>query len=258
MAQEPSIMELDQMITYHQRALSWIPRSHPTYTAYIHLLARSRFERYKLSKQKEDIDKSIVHYTEAIFLPPSWGFYLNVVQVFFQLVISLLRRSNKFKQPEDAKCAVEYLHYLRGLSFDNFEVPHELVTILLVQALGIQVKLEADGTGDIEEMVILCQELLTCHSSINYPTHAIDALVYAILCKFNQGKQVEPLDGVIQCLRDALKISPPELDLVPFALAITLIIRFWKNYADDDYNEAMTLLENSGLGICCESCARSG
>ncbi|KAI0295658.1 CHAT domain-containing protein [Multifurca ochricompacta] len=73
-------MELDQIITSHQRALSWIPRSHPTYTAYIHLLATSRFERYELSEQKEDLDKSIVHYTEAIFLPPSWGFYLNMVQ----------------------------------------------------------------------------------------------------------------------------------------------------------------------------------
>ncbi|KAI0293141.1 CHAT domain-containing protein [Multifurca ochricompacta] len=198
-------MELDQIITSHQRALSWIPQSHPTYTAYIHLLARSRFERYKLSKQKEDLDKSILHYTEAIFLPPSWELYLNVVQVFFQLVISLLRRSNEFEQPEDVKCVVEYLRYLRGLPLDTFEVPHKVATILLVDALGIQVKLEAGGTGDIEEMVMLCQELLTCHSSANYPTHAITALFSAIVCKFCQGKQVEPLDGdleeVIKCRR---------------------------------------------------------
>ncbi|KAI0297324.1 CHAT domain-containing protein [Multifurca ochricompacta] len=244
MAQEPSIKELDQMITYHQRALSWIPRSHPTYTAYIHLLARSRFERYKLSKQKEDLDKSIVHYTEAIFLPPSWGFYLNVVQVFFQLVVSLLRRSNEFEQPEDAKCAIEYLRHLRGLPLDTFEVPHEAVTTLLVEALGIQVVREADGTRDIEEMMILCQELLTCHSSVNYPTHAITTLATAILCKFCQEKQVEPLDGVIQCLRDALKILPPGSHQVLLGLAVSLMIRFWKNYSNDDYEEAMTLLES--------------
>ncbi|KAI0298421.1 CHAT domain-containing protein [Multifurca ochricompacta] len=244
MAQEPSIMELDQMITSHQCALSRIPRSHPTYTACIHRLARSRFKRYKLSEQKEDLDKSIAHYTEAIFLPPSWGFYLNVIQVFFRLALSLLRRSKKFKQPEDVKCAVEYFRYLRGLPLKTFEVPHKVVTSSLVQALGIQVELEAGGTGDIEEMLILCQELLACHSSANYPTQAITAFVYAILRKFSQGEQVQPLDGVIQCLRDALKIFPPDLHLVRFGLAASLLARFWKNYSNDDYEEAMALLES--------------
>ncbi|KAI0298367.1 CHAT domain-containing protein [Multifurca ochricompacta] len=242
MAQEPSIMELDQMITSHQCSLSCIPRSHPAYTAYIHLLATSRFKRYELSEQKEDLDKSIVHCTNAIFLPPSWGFYLNVVQVFFHLALLLLLRSNKFKQPEDAKCAVEYLRYLRGLPLDTFEVSNELVTTLLVQALASQVELEADGTQDIEEMVILCQELLTCHSS--ELTHAITALFTVILSKYCQGKQVEPLDEIIQWLRDTLKISPPDLHPLPLGLAAALMIRFGKFYSNDDYEEAMTLLES--------------
>ncbi|KAI0294714.1 CHAT domain-containing protein [Multifurca ochricompacta] len=243
MAQELSIMQLDQIITSHQRALSRIPRSHPPYTAYIHVLAKSRFLRYELSEQKEDLDKSIVHYIEAIFLPPSWGFYLNVVQIFFQLVLSLLHRSGKFKQPEDAKCAVEYLRYLRGLPLDTFEVSHKVVTASLVQALGIQVELETGGTRDIEEMVMLCQELLTCHCSENYPTDAITALFFAILCKFCQRKQVQPLDGVIQCLRDALKIFPPGSHLVLLGLATSLVIRYGTNYSNGDYEEAMTLLE---------------
>ncbi|KAI0297316.1 CHAT domain-containing protein [Multifurca ochricompacta] len=199
MAQESSIMELDQMITSHQRALSRIPRSHPLYTTYIHRLARSRFERYKLSEQKEDLDKSIVHYTEAIFLPPSWGFYLNVVQIFFQLALSLFLRSEKFKQPED--------------------VSHELVTASLVKALTIQVELEADEKRDIEEMVMLCQELLTW-------------------------KQVEPIDGVIQCLRDALKILPPGSHDILLGLIMFLLIRYGTNYSNNDYDEAITLLES--------------
>ncbi|KAI0291164.1 CHAT domain-containing protein [Multifurca ochricompacta] len=87
-------MELDQIIISHQRALSWIPRSHPAYTACIHRLARSRFERYQLSEQKEDLDKSIVHFTEAIFLPPSWGLYLNVVQSLSQRFRLLRRRQD--------------------------------------------------------------------------------------------------------------------------------------------------------------------
>ncbi|KAI0293138.1 CHAT domain-containing protein [Multifurca ochricompacta] len=244
MAQELSIIELDQIITYLQRVLSRIPRSHPTYTACVYILAESRFIRYKLSKQKEDLDKSILHWTEAIFLPPSWGLYLNVVQVFFELVLCLLHRWKEFNQPEDVKCAVEYLRHLRGLPLDTFEVSHKVVTILLVQVLGIQVKLEADGTGDIEEMVMLCQEFLTCHSSENYLTYAIPALANAILRKFLQGKQIQPLDGVIQCLRDALKISLPDFHLVLLVLAAALLIRFRRDYSDGDYDEAMTLLES--------------
>ncbi|KAI0293377.1 CHAT domain-containing protein [Multifurca ochricompacta] len=246
MAQELSIMELDQMITSYQCALSWTPRSHPTYTACIHLLAKSQFIRYELSEQRGDLDKSIVHYTEAIFLPPSSRLYLNVVQVFFQLVLSLLHRSEKFKQPEDAKCAVEYLRYLRGLPLKTFEVPHEFATSSLVRALGIQVELEAGGTGDIEEMVILCQELLTCHSSADYSAGAIAivALSGVIIEVFSQGKHVQPLDEVIQCLRDALKICPPDLHVVPLGLATALTIRFWKIYSNDDYEEAVTLLES--------------
>ncbi|KAI0296945.1 CHAT domain-containing protein [Multifurca ochricompacta] len=93
-------------------------------------------------------------------------------------------------------------------------------------------------------MVILCQELLTCHSSENHTTYAIDALFSAILWKFNQGKQVQPLDGVIQCFRDALKIFPPGSHEVLLGLAASLSIRYKTNYSNDDYDEATTLLEN--------------
>ncbi|KAI0294715.1 CHAT domain-containing protein [Multifurca ochricompacta] len=236
-------MELDQIIASHQHALSWIPRSHPAYTAYILLLATSRFKRYELSEQKEDLDKSIVHYTEAIFLPPSWGFYLNVVQVFFLLVVSLFRRSLDFRQLEDAKCAVEYLRHLRGLPLDTFEVPHEIVTLSLVQALAIQVELKAGGTHDIEEMMILCREL-TSNNPGRYPANAIVAFAWAIIHRVSQKKQVQSLDEVIQCLRDALKTCLPSLHLVSLGLAAALVVRFRTTYSNNDYEEAMTLLEN--------------
>ncbi|KAI0298416.1 hypothetical protein B0F90DRAFT_1918443 [Multifurca ochricompacta] len=206
MVQELSIMELDQMITSYQCALSWTPRSHPTYTACIHLLAKSQFIRYELSEQREDLDKSIVHYTEAIFLPPSSRLYLNVVQVFFQLVLSLLHRSEKFKQPEDAKCAVEYLRYLRELPLKTFEVPHEFATHHLFGRWVFKLSWKR-GTGDIEEMLILCQELLTCTAQQTIqPGHSPCS---PISCKYCQEKKVQPLDGIIQCFRDALKIFPP-------------------------------------------------
>ncbi|KAI0298378.1 CHAT domain-containing protein [Multifurca ochricompacta] len=93
-------------------------------------------------------------------------------------------------------------------------------------------------------MVILCQELLACHSSVNYPTCAILALDSAISYKFRQWKQVEPLDEVIQCLRDALKIFPPGSHRVLFGLVTSLFVRYRTNYSNGDYDEAMTLLES--------------
>ncbi len=101
----------------------------------------ARFGRYKLSQQKDDLDKSILHYTEAIFLPPfsEVGVSLNIVQLLFRLAFALLHRS-EFEQPEDIKYAIEYLRYLRGLPLDSFDVHRNSVTTSLIQALAIQVE----------------------------------------------------------------------------------------------------------------------
>ncbi|KAI0298341.1 hypothetical protein B0F90DRAFT_710441 [Multifurca ochricompacta] len=223
MAPEPTVVEIDQYIAYVQNVLLLFPRPCFAHTICIHTLAMMRFKRYRFSDQKEDLDKSILHYTEAIFLsPPLDGASLNIILLFFQLASSLLRRSKAFKQPEDAKYAVEYLRFLRELPLDTFGVLRNVVTTSLVQALAVPVKLDA----------------------ARYPTGAILALAGAIMEIFYQGKQLQPLDEVIQCLRDALKICPPDLDLVPLGLAVTLVIRFGTTYLNDDYEEAMILLEN--------------
>ncbi|KAI0298357.1 CHAT domain-containing protein [Multifurca ochricompacta] len=246
MASELTVVEIDQHIAYIQNALSLFPRPHSGHTIRIYALAMMRYKRYRLSDQKEDLDKSILHYTEAIFLSPLPldGPSLNIIQLFFQLVSALLRRSKAFKRPEDAKYAVEYLRFLRELPLDTFDVPRNFVTTSLVEALAVQVKLEAGGTQDIEEMVTLCRELLTSNNPECYPTDAILAFAGVIMSRFCQGKQVKPLDEVIQYLREALKICPPSLHPVPLGLATALMIRFGTIYLNDDYEEAMTLLEN--------------
>jgi tetratricopeptide (TPR) repeat protein len=210
---------------------------------------KSRLERYNLSQQKEDLSKSIVHCTEAILLPPVSrdGAHLNnALQLLFYLARSLLERSKKFKQPEDIEYSIEYLRYLRGLPLDSFDprVPRNLLTTLLIRALGIQVDLEAgDGTPNIKEMVELCRELLTSNISADFPIGAFQFLDQALIAETIRGRPIRLLDQVIECLRDAVKVCPPDSYHLSIALANQLYHRFTETHSTDDYEEATALLE---------------
>ena len=88
-------------------------------------LAGARWKRYRLLREKEDLDKSILHCTLAIFLPPVSrdGFFLsNVFDLFFHLTRALVERSEEFEQHERINYPIEYLRILRG-SFDGGTVP---------------------------------------------------------------------------------------------------------------------------------------
>jgi tetratricopeptide (TPR) repeat protein len=209
----------------------------------------ARFARHNLSQQKEDLDKSILHYTEAILLPPvSWalsqdGSFLNHVQTLFRLALALLKRS-EFELPEGIKYAIEYLRYIRRFPLDSFDCPRTDVTTWLIRALGAQVSLDAgNGTQDIEEMVVLCDELLSCSTSELVPTTAFVHLREAVGVEFNRGLPTETLDQVIKCLRNAVKVRPPGSYKVVYALAETLGTRFMKAHSKEDYEEAEALLQ---------------
>jgi hypothetical protein len=210
----------------------------------------ARFARYKLSNQKEDLDKSILHYTEAIFLPPmsQAGPFPNFVQTFFRLASALLVRSEKFEQPEGIKYVIEYLRYIRGFPLDSFDVPRTDVTTSLIRALRTQVTLGAgNGTQDIKEMVVLCNELLSSSKSAVIPAAAFWCLGMAAEIEFKRGLPIEMLDEIIECLRDAVKAYPPDsydaYHEVMFMLAFTLCIRFKKTYSKKDHEEASEVLE---------------
>ncbi len=224
--------------------LSLYPRSHLYHTIGVYILAMARFARCSLSQQKEDLDKSIVHYTEAIFLPPVSRTGLNVVQLLFRLSFALLVRSEKFKQPHDIKYSIEYLRYLRGLPLGSFDLPRNTVTSSLIRALGIRVESEAgDGTRNIKEMVVLCRELLTSNISAGFPVAAFMSLNEAVNAEFDRGRPVQSLDEAIQFLRDAVRMYPPGSHLVLYALADTLRTRFVETHSNDDYEGAMALIE---------------
>ena len=244
-----SIADFDHDIAFLQNSLSLYSRSQSEYINCVNDLVNARGMRYELSKEKDDLDKSILYCTEAIFLPPvsqNRPDPNNVFQLLFVLAYALLERSEEFEQSEGIEYSVKYLRYLRGFPLDSYNVPKTLVTRSLVRPLGLQVKSEdGGGSQNIKEMVALCRELLTSNFLADFPTAAFGYLRAAADAEFRRGLLVELLDEVIECNRDAVKKCPPGSYSVLYALASTLYLRFLKTHSKEDYEEAMALTESA-------------
>ncbi|KAH9019071.1 hypothetical protein EDB85DRAFT_585146 [Lactarius pseudohatsudake] len=262
MAPKSSITDMiDGYIADLQNVLSRHPRSHSIHIMGVYALAVTRSARYNLSQQKEDLNKSVLHYIEAILLLPvsRGGHSLNIVKLLFGLARTLLYRSEKLEQPEDVKYSIEYLHYLRGLPLDSFDLPRHTVTTSLIQALGNQVMSEAgdDGTQNVNEMVDLCRELLDPNISADFLVAAIWSLGGAVTTACSRVRSVQLLDKAIECLRDAARVCTPGSHLVLYALAHTLFTRFMETHSNDDYEEATAqleiILDPNQLGECPDS-----
>ncbi|KAN0134181.1 CHAT domain containing protein [Lactarius tabidus] len=243
---EISITDIDVQIAASQESLSLLHRSHPEYITHVHMLALARFARHRLLHQKEDLDKSILHLTEAIFLPPRTGSFLNFVDTLFRLAVALLERSEDFDLPEGIKSAMEYLRYIRRLPRNSFDVPRTVVTTLLLRALRAHVVFGAgDRTQGINEMVVLCNELLSSGKSEVVPTTAFTFLGDAATYVQERCYEfpTEMIDKVIECLQDVVKVCLPGSHEVMNALAYSLSNRFLKNHSKEDCDEAIVLLE---------------
>ncbi|KAH9171562.1 CHAT domain-containing protein [Lactarius sanguifluus] len=239
------IADIDNVIASLQNSISHFSRPHSKYIASVHHLAIARLLRYRLSRQKEDLDKSILHCTEAILLPPISRARLqfHAARPLFLLSAALLHRSMDFDQTEDVKYCIEYLRYLRGLPLESFDIPRNGVITMLIQALGVKV---VSGTGDgtgVIEMVVLCRELLTSNISAGFPVAAFKSLDDAANSEFLRELPIPLLDEVIDCLRDAVKVCPLGSYEVLFALANQLSTRFFKTCSNDDYEDATALFE---------------
>ncbi|KAI0255206.1 CHAT domain-containing protein [Lactifluus subvellereus] len=198
--------------------------------------------RYKLSDAKEDLDNSIIHCTEAIGLPLPWpepG--PSPLQFSLWLVDALICCSRKFKQPDDTKDCIERLRNLRDQPLDAFDVTRDQVTSSLVEVLGIQVELESGNVmQDIEEMAILCHELLASNIPESSLMAPLMALVKAVRTKYSE--LGEPRAQVIECLQEANK-RLPDFHRLSFALAISFTRRFYVTNSIDDYEKAMATLD---------------
>jgi tetratricopeptide (TPR) repeat protein len=218
--------------------------------------------RYQLSQEKEDLDKSIVHRTEAIFLPHVRGGppLDNILHLLSNLTIDVLQRSEEFEQPEGLNYSIEYLRYLRRFPLDPYRITRTDITEALSRALAIQILLgTGNGTQNIKEMLTLCNELLSSGTSADIPIAAFLFLKDAAKAECERGLPIQMLDEVIGCLRDAVKVTlcPPDSYRALHALADTISNRFVKTHSNEDYEEATALFERildlAGAGECKDS-----
>ena len=228
-----------------------LSRWDPIRPAAVLSLAHIQFVRYTLSNYREDLDNSIFHLTEAILLSPrSWPEHCpSILHVLFLLASALLMRSKESNQPNDATYSAKYLRHLRGQTLEMFAIPRNQVTLMLVNALAVQVKLEvANMMEDIGEMAVLFRELLTSDASEDETTHLVNLLtstcdvVFSKLSK-NLGLD-QPPDQLIECLRLA-RVCEPEPRSAHLTLAFGLLRRYLTTFANDDYEEAASILDES-------------
>ena len=157
----------------------------------------------------------------------------------------LLLRAAHTKHPEDVKCSIIYLRYLRGQSPEAFNISRDEIKQILVCALGLQVLLElGDVVQDIKEMAELFLELL---NSDIWPISIIGAFtsfVEVVRLRFRKwGNGKGPPAKVIDCLRK-MKIGLPDSDELSITLACTLLDRYYVTYLTVDYEEGTAILDN--------------
>ncbi|KAH9170790.1 CHAT domain-containing protein [Lactarius sanguifluus] len=238
-----SIYEIDSSITLFEQLLSTSSRSDPRRLPSVLVLALLRYKRYELSNQSEDYDKSIFHFTESILLQPhSLKSGQIILPSLLLIANALVKHSEASKQPEGVIYAAKYLRYLRDHPCGVSGLPRQAVTASLVGALARQVELEARNVMQcIEEMAVLCHELLTLEASGDDTTRSITRFSSVISSKITQWAPDQPLDQVIECLRLARE-HRPDVRVVRYSLAWSLICRYCTTFVNNDYEEAVSVL----------------
>ena len=237
----------DNVISSYPNTLLSLPRSDPRRPLCIQRLALARFGRfYYSSRDLEDLEQSILGLAEAVFLPDTY--ILNVAQILSIIAFAISFRAEESRQPGDVKSCIMYLRYLRGQvghqPSTDFPFP---IAEALVRALAIQMELGlGDVHQDIEEMAVLCDEVLNSDTSMTSSTGTILIMKF-VKCaddhlRDQHGWQI-PSNKVIGCLRNAT-MRLPDLHEVSFVLIRSLYIRFQIAPSDDDYEEGVSILHN--------------
>ena len=200
--------------------------------------------RYYLLKDEHDLETSILHFTHVVFLP--FHAFIkcgtNPIKAFFLLTEVLHHRSFKLKQPGDIRHCLKYLHYLRDPSFEAFGVPRNKLTTLLVLTLALQQQFEPiSAKQDLEEMSILCRELLSSNPSEVDLRDAVTSLARSFVI-YHLKSWYQPPHQVVECFREA-NMRLPDLQEVSLALSAAHSFRFLMTSSIDDYNDAMAPLD---------------
>ncbi|KAH9013399.1 hypothetical protein EDB84DRAFT_1444273 [Lactarius hengduanensis] len=222
-----SIYEIDSSITRFEQLFSTTSRSDPRRLPSVLLLASLRHKRYELSNQSEDYDKSILHFTESILLQPrSLELGRTILPSLSIIAVALVKHSKASNQPEGVIYAAKYLRYLRDHPHEVSRLPRHAVTASLVDALAYQVELEARNVMQcIEEMAVLCHELLTLEASDYDTTNSIARFAIAVSSKSHCGRTINHW----------IKLSNA-CDLRGSTCRIL-------TFVNDDYEEAVSILD---------------
>jgi CHAT domain-containing protein/tetratricopeptide (TPR) repeat protein len=210
----------------------------------------AQLRRHKMFHDERDLDKSILQFTQAIlhhdpFHPVTSKDGPNLIVAFFFLTDAFLRRTLKSRPPvtSNIKYCIEYFYYLRDLSLEAFGVTRDEVTELLVYALSHQTRPgSADMKTSLKQMTDLCRELLTSDDLTGHPAHAIRALARVVSNLGGLDSDTQPSGQLIECLREA-NARLPDFHDVPYALSLCLFMRFNATKSNDDYNDAIAILD---------------
>jgi len=224
-------------------------RSDPVRARCIEDLPEARFQRHRMSGQKFDraLDESVIRrFTEATFLPRPWDpspTNSAIVQRVVFLTLTILFRAGGFRLPNNVKCSIIYLRYLRGQCRDATALPAQYVTMSIMRAMATQVGLEPGDAGqDIEEMTDLCDELLNSDVPGKYLTRPIMSLTNALRSHSRALDRQLPSEKLINCLRKAI-VQLPDLQFPFLMLAQLYLVRLQMTFLEDDYKEGMAILD---------------
>ena len=209
--------------------------------------------RFSMSHQKGDLDRAIVHLTEAILLELPFPPGLTVAFAFYCLASILLTRFAWFEQSEDVKSSAKYFLFIRTHSrphnaFDLSHLGDGGLASRLVCALAKNVMLgPGDTIQDMKEIMAIIPDVLkvlTSPEDSDTASDAIEAFAGAIInTEVLQRKDTQQLaDRGIQKIREATVLKPDSHD-ISYALASCLAARFEIAHVITDYEEAQAIAD---------------
>ncbi|KAI0247154.1 CHAT domain-containing protein [Lactifluus subvellereus] len=208
--------EADGHIATFQLWLSSRPYSHQERHMNLTWLSIERLKRYNLLEQPEDIDKSILHLTEAVLLPLppliDSDVCTCVVFCFFQLARSLFARFHLTSQPEDLKYSVDYFRHLyhSDLRLDPIGVPRQDFTLSLQWLLrGLLARFQLlHRREDLDEAVLLLQ--MSIDHICTIPPHKLrDACTWVAIARVSGHPSVSTAyETAMSWLQTSLVFAP--------------------------------------------------
>ena len=205
----------------------------------------ARLARYELTDENDDLEGSISRSVEAIFSSdPQIGRDSHVVIAFFFLADSLFRHSVKLKRPDYSNHCLRYFHYLRDQSLETSHITRDRITTAFTYALANRVQMESiDPMRNIEEMAILCHELLSLDAPDRLVLSAVEALADAIEDHSSPEGQPPP-DQAVECLHE-VNIRFPDSEWVSMRLLFSFLQRFMATHSHADYEDTISIADGS-------------